>query len=99
MNEEDRFKKQIEQKEKRKLLAKKRKHSYMWFGMGMFGLVGWSIVVPTFIGVAIGIVIDQKVKSQYSWTLMLLFLGLIIGCINVWYWVTKERKSIEEDKK
>jgi len=84
-------------KEKQKILAKQKKNNYMWFGLGMFGLVGWSIVVPTFLGIVIGIIIDRKTHSQYSWTLMLMLFGLILGCINVWYWIAKERKSIEKD--
>jgi ATP synthase protein I len=98
MNEKD-FKKILERKEQDKLAAKGRKKGYMWMGLGMLGLVGWSIIVPTFIGLAIGIYIDKKFISPFSWTLMFLFLGLIIGCMNVWYWVSKERKSIEKDRK
>lgn len=97
MNEE-KFKKILAQKEKAKIIAKQKKNT-MWLSLGMIGLVGWSIVIPTFIGIAIGIVVDKKFPSQFSWTLMFLFLGLIIGCINAWYWVAKERKSIEKDKK
>lgn len=99
MNDKDDFKKIIEQKEKSKLLANKRKKGYMWLGLGMLGLVGWSIVIPTFLGISIGLIIDKKYESRFSWTLMLLFLGLIVGCVNVWYWISKEKKSIERDRK
>jgi ATP synthase protein I len=91
------LKKILDKKEKRKLIAKRKKNGYMWFGLGMFGLVGWSIVIPTFIGVVIGIIIDTRYDFQFSWTLMLMFLGLILGCINVWFWISKEKKSIEKD--
>lgn len=98
MNEKN-FKKILERKEQDKLMAKERKKGYMWLGLGMLGLVGWSIIIPTFIGLSIGIYIDKIFISPFSWTLMCLFLGLIIGCINVWYWVSKERKAIEKDRK
>lgn len=98
MNDQN-FKKTLEKKEIAKLMAKRRKKGNVWLGLGMLGLVGWSIVIPTFLGLSIGIVIDKKFTSPFSWTLMCLFLGLIIGCINVWYWIAKERKSIEKDKK
>jgi len=26
---------------------------------------------------------------------VLLVLGVIVGCLNAWYWVDKERKEIE----
>ena len=69
----------------------------IWFGLGMSGLVGWSVTIPTLIGAALGIWIDQQYPSQYSWTLMLLFVGLIIGCSNAWIWVHSEYKEMQED--
>ena len=58
-------------------------------GLGMFGVVGWSVAIPTLIGVAVGIWIDRSWPSQFSWTLMLLIGGLMLGCMNAWYWVRK----------
>ena len=29
---------------------------------------------------------------------MLLFCGLILGCLNAWYWVSQEREIIEQEK-
>jgi ATP synthase protein I len=56
----------------------------------MFGMVGWAVALPTLMGVAVGVWIDRQVASQYSWTLMLLAVGVALGCWNAWYWVTKE---------
>ncbi len=74
----------------------------VWFGLGMMGLIGWSVVVPTLLGAAVGIWLDNSHPGSYSWTLMLLVIGLIIGCLNAWHWVTKEDKEMregQEDKK
>ena len=89
----DRFSDRVERKERRKLQARQRKHEGMWFGVGMFGLVGWSVVLPTLIGVALGMWIDAKWPSQYSWTLMMLFAGVVAGCVNAWYWVKRESRK------
>ena len=59
----------------------------VWFGLGMSGLIGWSVTIPTLIGAALGIWVDKHYPSTYSWTLMLLLMGLIIGCLNAWHWV------------
>ncbi len=80
----------VGRKEARKILARRSRDKNVWFGLGMFGMVGWSVAVPTLIGVAVGIWVDSRYPSNYSWTLMLLFIGLIIGCLNAWYWVKKE---------
>ena len=91
------FIKKIEKKEKRKLRARGKKNQAVWFGMGLFGVIGWSVMIPTVLGIAFGIWADRKWPGQISWTLTFLFAGIILGCLNAWYWVEKERKSIEEE--
>jgi ATP synthase protein I len=63
----------------------------------MFGVVGWSIAIPTLIGVAAGLWIDKTFPSRYSWTLMFLIAGIALGCMNGWYWVKKARDQIMEE--
>lgn len=88
----------IKAKEARKIRARSRKDRSVWFGLGMFGLVGWSVSIPTVVGIALGVWIDVKWPSRYSWTLMLLIIGIVIGCLNAWFWVSRERKMIEEEE-
>ena len=77
-------------KEARKVKARRERDRSIWFGLGMFGLVGWSVAIPTVIAVAVGVWIDVKWPSRFSWTLMLLFVGVVLGCMNAWYWVKRE---------
>lgn len=65
----------------------------VWSGLGMIGLVGWSVVVPTVLGAALGVWLDRHYAMSYSWTLTLLFTGLAIGCVNAWHWVAKEDRE------
>jgi ATP synthase protein I len=83
------FTKEVERKEALMIRGRKEKGETVWFGLGMFGIVGWSVAVPTLIGVAIGLWIDRTWSSQFSWTLMLLIGGVMIGSLNAWYWVRK----------
>jgi ATP synthase protein I len=62
----------------------------------MFGLVGWSVTIPALVAIAVGVWIDARFKSQYSWTLMMLVIGIGVGCFNAWYWISRERQSIED---
>lgn len=64
----------------------------VWFGLGMFGLVGWSVTIPALACLGLGIWIDSQFQSRFSWTLMLLPMGIVVGCLNAWYWV-KEKGS------
>ena len=88
----------VKAKEARKMRARLQRDRSVWFGLGMFGLVGWSVAIPTLIGIALGVWIDLKSSSRYSWTLMLLIIGIGLGCLNAWFWVTRERKAIEEER-
>jgi ATP synthase protein I len=83
---------QIATKVHRKLLAQRRKHS-IWYGFGMFGLVGWSVAIPALLGIALGMWIDRQITSPYSWTLMGVVLGVAAGCFNAWYWIQHESRD------
>ncbi|MFN1834162.1 AtpZ/AtpI family protein [Balneola sp. MJW-20] len=80
----------VRRKSERRLRAKSENKKGLMFGLGMFGLVGWSVSVPAILGLMLGIWIDTAYPSAYSWTLMLLTAGIITGCLNAWYWVLKE---------
>lgn len=82
-------------KEKRKMFARSHEEDVVWFGLGMMGLVGWSVAVPTILGVLLGLYLDRAVPVSFSWTLTLLFAGIVLGCLNAWYWVNKEAEEIE----
>lgn len=79
-------------KERRKLRARSEKDRGVWFGLGMFGLVGWSVAVPTLMGVALGAWVDRTWESTASWTLTGLLVGVAVGCLNAWYWIKRESR-------
>lgn len=83
---------QIGAKEERKLKAADNAKHSIWFGLGMFGMVGWSVAIPTIIGVAIGVWLDATFPGRVSWTLTMLFLGVVVGGIIAWNWVQQEGK-------
>jgi len=72
---------EIGAKAARKLKARKSTQG-VWFGLGMMGLVGWSVVVPTLLGAALGIWLDNHHPGQHPWTLALLVVGLVVGCFE-----------------
>src|SRR5580658_95479 len=88
------FAEQVGAKAARKLKARRHSAQGVWFGLGMMGLVGWSVVVPTLLGAALGIWLDNHHPGTHSWTLALLVAGLIIGCFNACHWIAKEEKAM-----
>lgn len=91
------FEESIREKSRRKIKARQEKEHGIWFGLGMFGLVGWSVTIPALLFLALGIWIDSEFDVKYSWTLMLLVLGIAAGCLNAWYWVKNESQQNNED--
>lgn len=83
------FSNKIGWKESRKIKSR-RTGKNIWFGLGAFGVIGWSVTIPTVLGVALGIWIDGKWHTRFSWTLMLLCLGAGMGCLNAWHWIKQE---------
>ncbi len=87
------FTKSVEQHAKRKIKARENERHKIWFGLGMFGLIGWSVMIPTVASIALGIWIDKNWPGQVSWTLTLMFVGVVLGCMNAWRWIGEESED------
>lgn len=92
------FSQQIEAKAARKLKAQRHETRTVWSGLGMMGLVGWSVSLPTLLGAALGLWLDKHYPGGHSWTLALLAAGLVLGCFNAWHWIDKEGREIREQE-
>ena len=89
---------EVGRKAARKLKARHNSKPGVWFGLGMMGLIGWSVTVPTLLGAALGIWLDQHHPGKHAWTLALLMAGLMLGCWNAWHWVAKEEKAMRDEE-
>lgn len=96
---EDEFTESVGRKEQSRIrAAKRRRAESVWFGLGTFGIVGWSVTVPAVIMIFIGIWIDVRYASRYSWTLMFLVAGIGLGALNAWLWVERQRDRIRRER-
>ncbi len=95
-NSQNLFSKKVEEKAKRKLKAKHNDNKSVWFGLGMMGIVGWTIAVPTLLGAILGVWLDKNHPTTFSWTLSLLIIGLLVGCFISWNWILKEHKEMNQ---
>ncbi len=89
-DEEAAFTENIGRSVTRKLRAKIQAKHPVWAGLGLMGMVGWSVAVPTLLGVFVGLWLDSEHPGSRSWTLTFLAAGLVLGCVNAWRWVAKE---------
>ncbi|MEO8564135.1 MAG: AtpZ/AtpI family protein [bacterium] len=94
--QESAFVEEVGRKAARKLKAQRHPAPGVWFGLGMMGLIGWSVVVPTLLGAALGIWLDARHAGTHSWTLALLVAGLTLGCLNAWRWVANEDADMHD---
>ena len=94
----DSFSEQVGVRATRRLRAQRHKPRSVWTGFAFFGLIGWSVVVPTLIGAAFGMWWDRHHPGGRSWTLALLVAGLVLGCFNAWRWVEKEQREIKREQ-
>lgn len=87
----ERMIREVGEKQERIARAKGRKDG-VWSSLAMLGVVGWSGVLPTLLGVALGVWIDRRWPSRVSWVLTLLSVGLVVGCINAWFHIRGRRQ-------
>jgi ATP synthase protein I len=83
----------------RKLRSQRVGKRGVWFGLGMAGLIGWSVALPTVLGALLGGWWDRNHPGAHSWTLALLVAGLAIGCANAWRWISAERVALQDESK
>lgn len=91
-----RFGRTVGRKAARQIRARNQSDN-VWFWLGMLGLIGWSVAVPTVLGVALGIWLDRVVPAPFSWVLSMLVLGLALGLFNAWFWVRRESVGDEAE--
>jgi ATP synthase protein I len=82
-NPADRMIREVGAKQERMLRAREGDSGF-WSSLQVLGVVGWSVALPTLLGIALGVFLDRRWPMRVSWTLTLLFAGLMFGCINAW---------------
>lgn len=85
-------------KAERKLRAQRHVNRTVWLGFGMMGTIGWSVAIPTLVGAALGLWLDKNYPASFSWTLTMLIIGLLVGCLIAWHWVAREHKEMQEER-
>ncbi|MFA5701520.1 MAG: AtpZ/AtpI family protein [Desulfuromonas sp.] len=82
---------------RRKEQARSNPARPLWSGFSLFGIVGWSVSVPTLLGIAVGVWLDRNHAAPHSWTLTMLTVGLVLGCFNAWRWISHEERNIHNN--
>jgi ATP synthase protein I len=60
-------------------------------GIGVFGMIGWAVAVPTVGGAFLGLWLDRAWPQAFQWTIALILGGVVIGGFLAWRWIDKEK--------
>lgn len=57
--------------------------------LAIIGVIGWTVVTPTLLGILAGRWLDHRFGTGVFWTLGLLVAGLVLGCTLGWQRLTR----------
>lgn len=66
-------------------------------GLGAFGMIGWSIAVPTVGGAFLGLWLNRVAPQDFSWPIALILGGLVLGIIIAGRWISREGSDRGDD--
>lgn len=74
----------VKKRQERRDLWQREGERSLGQNLAMIGALGWTIVVPTLLGIFAGRWLDRTFQSGIFWTLGLLVAGLAAGCTFAW---------------
>ncbi len=80
----DGLKQAVKWRQERRELWQREGERSLGQNLAMIGALGWTIVVPTLLGIFAGRWLDRFFESGIFWTLGLLVAGLAAGCAFAW---------------
>jgi ATP synthase protein I len=59
-------------------------NSSFWNSVGMMGTIGWSVSLPTALGLLLGRWLDGRLDSGSVFLVFFMLVGLGVGCFTAW---------------
>lgn len=60
-------------------------------GLGVFGVIGWSVAIPTVAGAFLGMWLNRVAPQSFSWPIALILGGVMVGAMVAWNWIEKNQ--------
>ena len=80
----------VQLRRQREQLWRRSGERSLWQNVSMIGALGWLIVTPTLLGVAIGRWLDWRFETGIFWSGALIMLGAAFGGYLAWRRIEKE---------
>lgn len=89
MSEKDQTSKTIARRVQRMQQARDKPPYSPLNGLGVFGVIGWSVAIPTVGGAFLGIWLNRVAPQSFSWPIALILGGVVVGAMVAWNWIDK----------
>lgn len=77
-------------------LARRKQQSSPLLGLSVFGVIGWSVAVPTVLGALLGRWLNDIAPQSFSWTIALILGGLVLGIGFAWNTLSQAQQAAEQ---
>jgi len=77
----------------RKRRAEREPEPSLGSRLGQIGILGWTIVLPTLLGLAIGHWLDKHFATGVFFSALLLMVGAAIGLWSAWKWMHRQTRQ------
>lgn len=64
--------------------------------LGQIGILGWAIVLPTLLGLAVGHRLDRAFGTRVFFSAPLLMIGAAVGFWSAWKWMHRQQRDPHE---
>ncbi|HYS64310.1 MAG TPA: AtpZ/AtpI family protein [Paraburkholderia sp.] len=64
--------------------------------LGQIGILGWAVVLPTLIGLALGHWLDRTFGTGVFFSAPLLMIGAAVGFWSAWKWMHRQQRGRHE---
>ncbi|MDP6525528.1 MAG: AtpZ/AtpI family protein [Kiritimatiellia bacterium] len=89
-NGKEAFVSEVDTRRRRREEYEREGDSSFWQSVGMMGTIGWSVSIPTALGVLLGRWIDGRLESAHVFMVFFMLVGLITGCVTAWRMVAEK---------
>lgn len=67
-------------------------------GFSAFGVIGWSVTLPTVGGALLGMWLNKVAPQTFSWTITLILGGLVLGILFAASWISEQNQAAAEEE-
>lgn len=84
---EDRLAGAAQQAAERAARGREEPEPSLGYRLGQIGILGWAIILPTLLGLALGHWLDRSFGTRVFFSAPLLMVGAAVGLWSAWKWM------------